>query len=139
MQPNKMPIDFQLPRTSSSQTAMGTTVACKKCVAAICDVLRELRSGLFSGAKIAPFFSHKMCDELKKRCHNDETSQALRCQVGRVGSCVPTMVALAAQILRSIYTYHIRAAYAALRLSGVQNLLHADLAGLGRASLSACM
>ena len=38
----------------------------KKCVAAICDVLRELRSGLFSGATFAPFSATK-CVRAKKK------------------------------------------------------------------------
>ena len=51
-----MAIDFQRPRTSSSQTENVPMSPCKKCVAAICE---SCDFGLFSAAKVAPFLGHK--------------------------------------------------------------------------------
>ena len=127
-----MPIDFQPSISKSSRTRPVPMSPCKN---AWLPFARVATPGLFSGAKIAPFFSHKMCDELKKRCHNAFDNEQLRCQVGRVGSCVTTMAALAARIERNTYTYHIRATCIALRLSAVQNLLHSCFGGLCGASL----
>ena len=106
---------------------------------------RVATPGLFSAAKNAPFFSHKStAANLEMRFNlirGNLKRFPARCQLGRVGSCVTTMAALAAQIHRNTYTYHIRATYVALRLSAVQNPLQArlnwrGLRGLARAHAS---
>ena len=131
-----MAIDFQRPRTSSSQTGNVPMPPCKN---AWLPFARVATPGLFSAAKNAPFFSHKSTAanlEMRFNLIRHQTQRfPARCQLGRVGSCVTTMAALAARINRNTYTYHIRATYVALRLSAVQNLLQARLGGICGASL----
>ena len=116
-----MPIDFQRPRTSSSQTGNVPMSPCKN---AWLPFARVATPGLFSAAKNAPFFSHKStAANLEMRFNlirGNLKRFPARCQLGEHGSCVTTMAALAARIDRNTYTYHIRATYVALRLSAVQ-------------------